>query len=190
MEEVMTSLTTYGYLILFAYSFSGGMIGIIAAGVLSYMGKLDIVACIVVAAIGNTVGNAFLFYMGRYNKAALAPFLKKHRRKLALTHLMLKKQGDKIIFIQKFIYGLKSLVPIAIGFTRYPQAKFHLINAIAAIFWALILGISSYQAGEILVRAATFVSDKPLLAPLVLLIVLGSLWLYMQKATQRKQPKR
>lgn len=50
--------------------------------------------------------------MGRYNKNALMPYIKAHRRKLVLSHILMKKYGDKIIFIQKFVYGLKTLVPM------------------------------------------------------------------------------
>jgi len=42
MQEILTSLSTYGYILLFVYSLGGGMVGIIAAGVLSYIGKMDI----------------------------------------------------------------------------------------------------------------------------------------------------
>ena len=92
------------------------MVAIIAAGVLSYAGKMDLSTSIVVAALANIIGSSFLFYMGRYNKSALMPYIKSHRRKLALSHILMKKYGDKIIFIQKFIYGLKTLVPMTIGY--------------------------------------------------------------------------
>lgn len=186
MEDIINSLSTYGYIILFAYSFGGGMVAIIAAGVLSYAGKMDLSTSIVVAFIANTMGSALLFYMGRYNKNALMPYIKAHRRKLALGHILMKKQGDKIIFFQKFIYGLKTIVPMTIGLTKYPQMKFHLLNTISAAFWALILGLGSYSAGEVLMRIASYFSQNPLLTPAILLTILGLLWFYVQKATKKK----
>lgn len=186
MEDIINSLTTYGYIILFAYSFGGGMVAIIAAGVLSYAGKMDITTSIIIAAFANTLGSSFLFYMGRYNKQALMPYIKSHRRKLALSHLLMKKYGDKIIFIQKFVYGLKTLVPMTIGVTKYPQMKFLILNAISASVWALFLGIGSYMAGELLMRIAAYFSENTFLAPLILLTILALIWLYFQKATQKK----
>jgi len=186
VEDIINSLSTYGYLILFAYSFGGGMVAIVAAGVLSYAGKMDITTSIVVATLANTLGSSFLFYMGRYNKQALMPYIKAHRRKLALSHVLMKKYGDKIIFIQKFIYGLKTLVPMTIGVTKYPQMKFLILNAISAFAWAIILGVGSYMAGELLMRVAAFFSENTLLAPLILLSILALIWLYFQKATQKK----
>lgn len=186
MEDILSSLTTYGYIILFLYSFGGGMLAIIAAGVLSYAGKMDLATSIAVAAFANVIGSSFLFYMGRYNKKALMGYIREHRRKLALSHILMKKYGDKIIFFQKFIYGLKTLVPLTIGLTKYPQTKFHIINTISAILWALILGIGSYMAGDILMRIAAYFSDNTLLAPLILLSIAGIIWYYFQYATQKK----
>ena len=186
MEDIFSSLSTYGYLILFAYSFGGGMVALIAAGVLSYAGKMDLATSIIVASSANIVGSSFLFYMGRYNKKQMMSYIKEHRRKLALSHILMKRYGDKIIFIQKFIYGLKTLVPLTIGLTKYPQAKFHLINVISAILWGVIIGIGSFMAGEFLMKIASFFSEHTFYAPLILLSILGLIWLYFQKATQKK----
>ncbi len=186
MQDILSSLSTYGYILLFAYSFGGGMLAIIAAGVLSYAGKMDLSASIAIAAVANVIGSAFLFSMGRYNKKALMPYIKAHRRKLALSHILMKRYGDKIIFIQKFIYGLKTLVPITIGLTKYPLLKFHIINTVSAIIWAVGLGVASFQAGEILMKIASYFSDNPYMAPVILLSILGMIWLYFQKATTKK----
>ena len=48
MEGIIDSLSTYGYIILFLYSLGGGMVAIIAAGILSYAGKMDLNTSIVI----------------------------------------------------------------------------------------------------------------------------------------------
>ena len=163
------------------------MIAIIAAGVLSYAGKMDLTTSILVAATANSVGSSFLFYMGRYNKRAFMPYIKAHRRKLALSHILMRRYGDKIIFIQKFIYGLKTLVPITIGLTKYPQTKFHLLNTLSAIVWAILLGWGSYVAGELLMRIAAYFSDNTFMAPVILFSILGLIWFYFQSATKKRR---
>ena len=112
--------------------------------------------------------------------------LRKHRRKLALAHVMMKKNGSWIILIQKFVYGIKTLIPIAIGLTKYDFKKFAVLNILSAGIWALVFGLGSYYSGEILVDFAKLISDKPYIAPILLIIFGGGLWLYMEKATKRK----
>jgi membrane protein DedA with SNARE-associated domain len=82
---------------------------------------------------------------------------------------------------------LKTLVPVTIGLTKYPVVKFHIINTISAALWALLLGIGSYLAGDLLTRIAAYFSANPLYAPIILLSIIALLWTYLQKATQKKK---
>jgi len=185
VADIIASLSTYGYIILFLYSLGGGFVALVAAGVLSYAGKMDIGISIAVAFAANFLGDMMLFYMARYNKTAVMQYLKKHRRKLALSHLLMKKHGDKIIFFQKFVYGIKTLIPLAIGLTKYETSKFAFLNLIAAALWALLMGSAGFVGGEYLLKAAEYVSDNVWIAPLVLALLLFLLWFYFQKATRR-----
>ncbi len=46
MQDMIDTLIKYGYIVLFFYSLGGGMVGILAAGVLSSQGKMDLSFCI------------------------------------------------------------------------------------------------------------------------------------------------
>lgn len=185
MNDIFTSLATYGYIVLFLYSFGGGFFALVAAGILSYAGKMDITISITVAFIANFIGDTVLFYIARYNKSIVMPYIKKHRRKLALSSIMMKKYGDKIIFFQKFIYGVKTLVPIAIGLTRYDFKKFTIYNLISALIWALIFGLGSFYSGKYLMEVALYLKNHIYITPVILAILLYLMWLYMEKATRK-----
>jgi len=185
MEDTLNNLATYGYIGLFIYSLGGGFVGIVAAGVLSYLGKMDLTLSIGIAFLGNALGDVLLFWLTRYQKTMMMDTLRKHRRKLALSHILIKKHGDWVIFIQKFIYGLKTIIPIAIALTKYDFKKFALLNIFAAALWALVFGLASFYFGEVLSKFASYVNDNKWIAP-VILITLGSLtWLYLHKATKK-----
>ncbi|NWF67142.1 MAG: DedA family protein [Campylobacterales bacterium] len=152
MEDIITSLSTYGYIILFFYSFGGGFLALAGAGMLSSIGEMNIYFSILIAVISNFMGDNLLFYLSRYNKKEVYPYLKKHRRKLALSHLLIKKYDSMIIIIKKFIYGAKTLVPIAIGLTKYDFKKFIVINFIASIIWGVVVGGLSFYLGKPLIE--------------------------------------
>ncbi len=190
MEHIMDNLQTYGYIVLFFYSLGGGFVALIAAGVLSSMGIFDLWVSIAVALAGNILGDILLFYLGRYNKRDIMPYLRKHRRKVALSHLLMKKHGSRIILFQKFVYGLKTLVPITVGLTRYDFKRFMFYNITGGIAWALSFGIGSYLAGDFFQRLALRVEESPIIAPIFLLSILGLIWLYFNRATRRKRPAR
>jgi len=187
MEETFSNLVTYGYIGLFIYSLGGGFVGLVAASVLSFMGKMDLTLSITIAFLGNALGDIMLFQLTRYQKSMMMEGLKKHRRKLALSHILMKKHGDWVIFIQKFIYGLKTVVPIAIALTKYDFKKFAFLNVIAAGVWALTFGLSSFYFGAVLSEFAIYISENKWLAPLILLSIGGLTWLYLERATAKKK---
>ncbi len=186
MEETFSNLETYGYIGLFLYSLGGGFVALLGAGVLSYLGKMDLATSISIAFVANALGDILLVYLARYQKSMMMEGLHKHRRKLALAHIYMKKYGSWIILIQKFVYGIKTLIPIAIGLTKYDFKKFIVLNVGSAAIWALAVGFGSFYSGSVLVELAEVVSNKPWIAPVILVVFGGSLWLYMEKATKKK----
>lgn len=186
MEDTFSNLETYGYIGLFLYSLGGGFVALLGAGVLSFLGKMDLSTSIAVAFVANALGDILLVYLSRYQRGMMMEGIKKHRRKLALSHILMKKYGSWIILIQKFVYGIKTLIPIAIGLTKYDFKKFVLLNIGSSAIWALVVGLSSFYSGAFLVRVAGTVSERPWIAIVILVVFAGTLWLYMEKATKKR----
>jgi membrane protein DedA with SNARE-associated domain len=139
----------WGYIALFLYSFGGGMLAIAIAGVFSFTGDLNIVTVMIVAATSNFLGDTFLFYLARTNKNYAREMMTKHKRKIALSHLMMRKYGSWVIFIQKYLYGIKTLIPLAMGLTKYDMKRFTIYNLMASIIWAVIVGGLAYVLGQV-----------------------------------------
>jgi len=147
MEELIRE---WGYIVLFLYSFGGGFVALVVAGVLSFSGELNLYISMIVAGIANFLGDQFLFYLTVFNKDMTDGILKNYRRKIAYTKLLLKKFGWVAIFLQKYIYGVKTLIPIVIGLAKYDSKKFLIFNLLATIVWAVVIGYTSFTLGEVL----------------------------------------
>lgn len=151
MEDLIRD---WGYIALFAYSFGGGFVGLVFAGVLSYAGDLNLYISILVAGVANFLGDQFLFFLARKNKSYAKDMMSKYGRKIALAHIMMRKYGSLVVFIQKYVYGIKTLIPLAMGLTKYSAVKFTIFNVIATAIWGLVVGYASYTAGEYILSAA------------------------------------
>jgi len=183
---MLENLETYGYIVLFLYSFGGGFVALMGAGVLSYTGHMDLTTAILIATVANFFGDMMLFYMGRYHKKEVIAYMHKHKRKLALSHILMKKHGSWVVFLQKYVYGIKTLIPLAIGITKYDFKKFTILNFFASILWGLAVGIGSFMAGEAIKSAYEVIAQRPWIAPVVLFSIVGLVWWYMSVKTKKK----
>lgn len=163
----------WGYIILFLYSFGGGFLALAVASVLSASGELNIYITIIVAIVANVIGDQFLFFMARNNKQFAKDILDKHRRKVALVHIMMRKYGSFIILIKKYIYGVKTLVPLAIGLTKYNSAKFIIFNIIGAVFWGIIVGSLGYSFGNVILEATEEYKDYGVAFALIIVVIVA-----------------
>lgn len=145
------SFDSWGYIVLFLYCMGSGYVGILAAGVLSSLEQMSLSLSILIATLGNIFGSSMLVYAVRYEKKEFAKYLSKHRRKIALMHLWLRKYGPILIFANKYLYGIKFLVPVAIGVSRYNFKKFLLLNALSCAIWASLLGSVAFYSSKFII---------------------------------------
>ncbi len=186
MEETLTSLSTWGYLALAFFSFGGSLVVVAAAGVLSYMGEMNLIVSLVIATIFNYVGDMALFYMGKYNKEEIKPYFEKHKRKIALSTLILRKYGVWAIFIQKFLYGIKTLVPLSMALSRYDFKKFGFYNIFASIFFVSVIMLGSFYTGESIKVLFESFKAYPWVPFLVLFMIIATGWYAMEYFTKKR----
>jgi membrane protein DedA with SNARE-associated domain len=141
-------LKEYGYIILFLWSILEGEMGLIMAGIMTHTGDMQYFMTVFVAGLGGFTGDQIYFYIGRFNKGFIHRKLHKQRLKFAIAHLLLKKYGWPIIFMQRYMYGLRTVIPMSIGITKYSAKKFALINLLSAWVWAAITITPAYLLGD------------------------------------------
>jgi membrane protein DedA with SNARE-associated domain len=180
----------YGYIILFAWSILEGEMGLIMGGLLCHTGDMWLPLAIFVAGLGGFVGDQIYFYIGRYNKGYVHRKFKGQRRKFALAHLLLKKHGWPIIFVQRYMYGMRTIIPISIGLTRYSAKMFAFINLISAWCWAAITIVPVWYFGEEILKVLEWAKAHWYLALPIAAIFGGSIIYYFNKATKKAEQKR
>ncbi len=149
MEELLIGwLKEYGYIILFFWSIAEGEMGLVVAGVMTHTGDMNYAMSIFVAGLGGFSGDQIYFHIGRFNKGFIHRKLQTHRRKVAIAYLILKKYGWLIIFVQRYMYGFRTIIPMSIGITNYSTKKFVLINLFSAWVWATIIITPAYFYGD------------------------------------------
>lgn len=186
-NKFMYLLKTYGYIILFAWSILEGEAGLIMAGLLSHAGDMNLYIAIFVAGLGGFAGDQIYFYIGRFNKSYVHKKFKGQRRKFAFAHLLLQKYGWPIIFAQRYMYGMRTIIPISIGLTRYSAVTFAIINLISAWCWAAITIVPAWYFGEEILEVLKWIKEHWYFAAPFALLFGGGMIYYFQKMTKKKE---
>jgi len=184
-ELLIELIKEYGYIILFVWSIMEGEMGLVMGGLLCHTGDMTLPIAILVAGFGGFVGDQIYFYIGRYNKGYIQRRMVKQRRKFALAHLLLKRYGWPIIFVQRFLYGLRTVIPISIGLTRYSAKKYAFINFISGFVWASLTIVPVYIYGEEILGLFEWAKEHFYLAIPFAVIMLGSLLWYFHTKTKK-----
>ncbi|RAX58135.1 DedA family protein [Helicobacter monodelphidis] len=193
-EEFITNLwenhlEDWGYLILFVWSLIEGELGLVFAGLAVHDGKMHFIPTIIIAGTAASIADQFYFYIGRFNRRGIQDKLSSQRRKFALASRLLQKYGWSIIFIQRFLYGMRTILPMSIGATRYSAIKFCIINLISSWIWASIaVGLTWYFGTEIFGIIDWFADNPFILIGIAVCFILGGWWLFHTQ-TQKKERK-
>lgn len=182
-------LKEYGYIILFAWGMLEGEAGLIMAGLLSHTGDMNLYIAIFVAGLGGFAGDQVYFYIGRFNKSYVHKKFKGQRRKFALAHLLLQKYGWPIIFAQRYMYGMRTIIPISIGLTRYSAKMFAFINLLSAWCWAALTIVPVWYFGEEILKVLHWAKDHWYFALPLVLCFGGAIIYYFNKASKKAEKK-
>lgn len=183
-------LKEYGYAVLFVWSILEGELGLVMAGIMSHTGDMHLIVALIVGALGGFAGDQIYFYIGRYNKSYIHKKLHSQKRKFALAHLLLKKYGWSIIFVQRYMYGMRTVIPMAIGLTKYSGRQFAIINLVSALAWASVTIIPAYYYGDHLLALLAWIKAHWYFAIPLIITVVGSIFYTLNQLEKRIIEKR
>ncbi|WP_459207190.1 DedA family protein [Pseudomonas sp. MLB6B] len=180
-------LHDFGYFALFLGTFFEGETILVLAGFLAFRGYMDISWVVVVAFFGSYAGDQLWYFMGRrHGRAILArrPRWQAMGDK-ALDHI--RRHPDIWVLSFRFVYGLRTVMPVAIGLSGYPPRRYLLLNGIGAAVWALALGAAAYHFGAILEGLLGNVKKYELWVLGTLLVLGLGLWIRRYVRNQRAE---
>jgi membrane protein DedA with SNARE-associated domain len=189
-QQLIEWLKDYGYVILFVWSMLEGEMGLVMAGTMSHTGDMNIYTAIFVAGTGGFIGDQIYFYIGRFNRKYIHQKLKKQRRKIALATLLLQKYGWVIIFVQRYMYGMRTIIPMTIGTTKYSAKMFALINLISAYIWASITIVLAYIFGDVIIEILHYAKNHIEYAVPLVIVLFVSIYYFFDYYTSDKRKKR
>jgi len=147
LEELVT---TYGYPALLIGTFFEGETVLVIAGFLAHRGYLHLPFVMGAAFAGTFFGDQLFFWLGWIKGADFLKRRPRWRTQVEKARGLLDRHHTPIILGFRFLYGLRSVTPFAIGMSGFDPKKFVALNAAGAMVWAVIVGAGGYLIGHAL----------------------------------------
>ena len=141
-------IATYGVFVVFVGAALEGETMVVLAGFLAHQGVIDVRAVAIAAFAGSFLGDEAWFRAGR--KFADRPFIARQRRRPLFAAALARVEAHPVAFILafRFLYGLRTVSPLAIGASQVPFRLFMVLNAISAAVWAVLITAIGWFFGQ------------------------------------------
>lgn len=140
----------FGYLAVFVGTFLEGETILVVAGFAAYEGYLELSLVILFAFLGSLFGDQLYFFIGRYKGQSLLEKYPRWEPRVNRFRKLMDRHNTWFILIFRFLYGLRTVAPFAIGLSRVSLNKFIVLNVISAAVWAVSLGVLGYFFGQVM----------------------------------------
>jgi len=138
----------YGLPALFVGAAVEGETVVVAGGVAAHQGLLPLVGAMIATATGSFAADQAWFAAGRHFRDHRRVQQARAKPAFARAIEWLERYPIGFIFAFRFLYGLRTVSPIAIGTTRVPAHTFVLVNAASAAIWGVVFTGIGYLFGH------------------------------------------
>jgi membrane protein DedA with SNARE-associated domain len=142
------AVMNFGYPAVLAGTFFEGEIILVLAGFAAHRGYLSLPLVILAGFLGSLFGDQLYFFLGRRRGRGV---LAKHpdwEGKIARFRRLMDRHNILIILAFRFLYGLRTVAPFAIGLSDISTRRFLILNMISAAVWAAVIGGLGYAFGH------------------------------------------
>ncbi|HEX6958972.1 MAG TPA: DedA family protein [Ferrovibrio sp.] len=188
METIAHLIDQFGYWAILAGTFLEGETILVLAGFAAHQGYLRLDLVILAAFIGSVSGDQLWFALSRHHGKRWLARRPGLAARFALATRWLERRPTLFLLGFRFLYGIRSVAPWAIGLSNVPARRFIILNVIAAAIWAASFGTIGYLFGaavESMIGKLQQIEHR-LLAAVVLGIVFVALARWIGQRLNRK----
>lgn len=148
MSWLESFLQTYGLLAVVLGTFFEGETILVLAGLASHRGYLSLGSVIAAGFVGTFVGDQLYFQLGRRRGAVFLAKRPAWRGRVRRARHFLSRHHVAFILGFRFLYGLRTVSPFAIGMSDVPLRRFLLLNALGGLVWSAAIALLGYSVGQ------------------------------------------
>jgi membrane protein DedA with SNARE-associated domain len=148
MQHLAPLISEHGYWVAFVGALLEGETILALAGLAAQRGYLHLSVLMAIGAAGGFVGDQIYFAIGRHGGARLLERYPRFRPRAARVTAMIERHPELAVIGVRFVYGLRTIGPAAIGMSGIAWWHFALLNALGAAIWSMSWVGVGYLTGE------------------------------------------
>jgi membrane protein DedA with SNARE-associated domain len=161
-----------------------------ASGIAWTKGYFSLIPLLLVCTLANVLGSTLAYIIGRYFGRAV---ILKFGRRFGVTEARLAKAEDTmekyrilVIFMAKFIAGVRVFVPYLAGINKMPFMRFTVLNSLAALIWVTLFVIMGKYIEVAWMHYHLIL--QPFMWPIIItIVILAVLYIVLKKTRMRNK---
>jgi membrane protein DedA with SNARE-associated domain len=141
-------IISYGYAAIGIGTFLEGETILVLGGLAAHGGYLKLEWVIISAFLGTLFGDQLYYYIGRFKGKELLERKPAWKAKSERVFALLDRHQVLFILGFRFVYGLRTITPIAIGVSGISPFRYLVLNALGGLLWAIVIGSAGYLFGN------------------------------------------
>lgn len=130
-------------------SFEGEMV-MITSVIAAHHGHLNLWMVLAIGLTGTYASDSFYFFLGRKKGKEWLQKKAHFKKKYEVIDRKIDRYPILIFLVYRFMYGFRTIAPLAIGMSNTRTSKFLLLSAISTLVWGTTYSAIGYIFGEVL----------------------------------------
>ncbi len=173
--SIESFITQYGLAAIFLGAAFEGETSVVTGGLLAHQHLLPLIGSAAAAVTGSFAADQLFFFAGRHYRDTKR--VRRIAEKPAFAKALDTLERHPTVFILgfRFLYGLRTISPVAIGTSHVPARMFMILNAISALVWGVVFTGIGYVFGDGLIELVDKVMPKQKLVGVAILVAVAAL---------------
>lgn len=138
----------YGYLAVLVGTFLEGESILVIAGFAARRGLLELPTVMLCAFAGSLVSDQLAFFIGRRWGTRWIERSATRKARFERARALVDRHQVLMTLTFRFLYGLRNVIPFALGMSRMRAGTYVVLNVVGAAVWAVALAAGGYALGH------------------------------------------
>ncbi|HSB00118.1 MAG TPA: DedA family protein [Anaerolineales bacterium] len=185
-----TIISRFGYPALAVGLLLEGETVLVLAAFMARRGYLELPWVILIGFAVTFASDQFFFWLGRLHGDQFLESRPAWKQNVERAKSLLGRNMTLLFIVFRFMYGLRTVLPLAFGISQLNPRRFALLNFIGALLWAVIFGMAGYLFGQLMEIILADVGKYELWIALGIVAIGVGVWLFRHHIPRTKKGAR